>query len=126
MAKTISLEKLALLYKCLLMTTSNQAGEAANAIWKANKILSEHNITWSDLLQKQVGLADSEPLPAGGDVQTATDAKIQRALDALRGIDMGNFSNFIESLDAQWTNRKYLSPAQRKPLFEAYDKYMRR
>jgi len=123
MAKTMSLEKLALLEKCLMMTTSDQAGEAANAIWKANKILSDHRITWRELLSKQLGLSNDEPVGVPTDPVAATNAKIQRALDTLRGVNLGNFSQFIESIDAKWSQDKYLSPAQRKPLFEAYDNY---
>lgn len=120
--KPLTITTLNLIEKALGMTGSANDHEAAAAIRKVNTILKDHDITWAQLLRKQVQTAYtmSEPEAAGASVQEATDRAVQTALDSLRGRDLGKVTDFIASLDKQWAEKKYLSPAQRKPLFEIH------
>lgn len=127
MTKVIPLAQLALLEKCLGMLGSDQDGEVLNAARKSAKILKDHGFTWAELLRKQVSV-DFEPAPASGDdraqMVAATNAKVQTALDTLRGVDI-RAKDFIASLDEQWSRKNYLSINQRSALFNTYDRYKR-
>ena len=127
--KSLTITQLNLIEKLLGKSTSDNDHEAAAAIRAAHKILKDAGLTWGQLLRKQVGTVsqytDDGPAGAADDVVAATNAKVQKALDTLRGVDLGKFNDFIASLDKQWSEKKYLSPAQRKPLFEAYEKHKR-
>lgn len=124
--KTIPLSDLSLLEKWLTRLGSDQDGEAANAGRQATAILTKHGFTWSELLRKQVQV-DIEPAaePSREAIIAVTNAKVQRALDTLRGVDLGNFSHYITSLDAKWAKDNYLTQPQREALFKAYDRYLK-
>ncbi len=119
MAKTIPLTELTKIKKMMAMTTSSHDGEALNALKLVNGILKKHGITWDELLTKMVS-ADVEVAEVEEDPDVDNMAKnINMAFDELRGVDLGDFRNYINSIEKYWLEHKYLSPAQRKPLFNA-------
>lgn len=123
----MKIDQLKLLEKLLGMTTSVNDNEALVAMRKANQLLKDNRITWSEILRKQVTVAvntytDNGPAAAPTDIVAATNAKVQNALDFLRGRDVGKMNDFVSSLDKQWAEKGYLSPAQRKPLFDLYER----
>jgi len=125
MSKTMTIQELSKFEKLLAMTNSSNDAEALVAIRKANKMLADARITWKELLSKQVA-QEGDGMEAGSaapDVNKATDNHIQHCLDTLRGVDLGDFSNFIKDLDKTWNDCKYLTPGQRKPLFDAYKRF---
>lgn len=130
--KSISLGDLALLKKVLAMTTSENDGEALTAIRKANAILKKGNLSWADVLERTVSAGPSVVVNAGpiGEPKPAQEAtleeQIQHAFDTLRGVPLGGFRIFIDSLEEQFNEKKYLSQAQRAPLFEAYKNHKAR
>jgi hypothetical protein len=124
----MKIDQLKLLEKLLGMTTSANDNEALVAMRKANQLLKDNRITWGEILRKQVTVAvsqftDDGPAAAPTDIVAATNAKVQDALDFLRGRDLGKSNDFIASLDKQWAEKKYLKPEQRKPLFEMYERH---
>lgn len=124
--KTIPLSQIPLLEKMLGMTTSSVDAEALVAIRKVNRMLKEHDITWKDLLSRQISAVDSfEPAPATS-VEEATNKRVQAALDELRGVNLGKVQEFFDSLDEQWSRQRYLSPDQRRGLFKVYEVHKRR
>jgi len=125
MSKTMTIQELNKFEKLLAMTNSSNDAEALVAIRKANRMLAEARITWKELLSKQV-TQEGDGMEAGSaapDINTATDNHIQLCLDTLRGVNLGDFSNFIIDLDRVWKQNKYLTPGQRKPLFDAYKRF---
>lgn len=120
MAKGIPLNQLALLRKLLAMTTSANDAEALVAVRKANAIMKTHAFTWDDLFARTVTVDAAEPEPEAPSEAALRD-KINESFDYLRGRDLGNFTDFIESIEKQWLGKKYLTPGQRKPLFDAVE-----
>lgn len=135
MSKTITLAELDLLKRIMEMTFSTQDGEALAAVRKANKILQKYSLTWAEILTRTVTVAavpayEQTYRPSGMTPPSDTEVEeeknsakledqIRWAFDQLRGNVGESFRPFIASLEAQFERTKYLSPAQRKPLFEA-------
>lgn len=130
--KTIPLTDLSTLGKCLAMSTSTNDAEVVVAMRKANAILAKHSFTWEELLRKQVqtgvsGGSDYSVAAAPSDDNwDATKAHIQKCLDALRGVNLGPFGEFVSKMDNVFARTGYLTAAQRKPIFDAYRRHMER
>lgn len=125
-AKTISLTDLALLKKVLGMTTSEHDGEVLSAIRKANSILKKGGLSWADVLERTVSAGQGVVVNTGpigepkAAQETTLEEQIQHAFDTLRGVPLGGFRNFIDSIEEDFKKKKYLTPEQRNPLFKAY------
>lgn len=136
MAKTISLADLGLLKKMLGLTASANDHEALTAIRKANSVLSKNKLTWDEVLSKTVVasyVADTVRQPTSHRVHDVEEddevdlsTEIKSAFATLRGKVKGDFANFITSLEEQFEEKGYLSPKQRRPLFEAANKVLGR
>lgn len=123
MKKVVSIAQLTLLEKCLGLLGSDQDGEVLSAARRVAKIMRDNDLTWAEVLRKQVSIAlptnDGGPVEAAqSDVVAATNRAVQEALDKLRGKRLGNVEDFINSLDEQWARDKYLSQNQRAALFK--------
>jgi len=131
-AKSIPLGELGTLKKVMGMTTSEHDGEALAALRRANAIMKKHSVSWADFFERTVGASaqhprDIWPRPQGGmrsdELRPSTESDlvtmIQNAFDELRGVDLGTFREFVDSLEKQFGESTYLSPDQRKPLFAA-------
>jgi hypothetical protein len=127
-AKEIPLGELSLLKKAMAMTTADNDNEALAALRKANAILKKYELSWVDVLTRAVntggstyGRSFADPATAGDieedDVQLPIDQQIVRAFNELRGKPLGN-RQFIDSLEDQFAKRKWLTEAQRIPLFK--------
>ena len=132
--KVIPLQKLALLHKTLGMTTSANDAEALSALRFANKLMKEHAVSWDDLFSRLVGVEEIRHSASGlgpeddieADEEIDLKTMISKAFDELRGNVNGGFGEFIASLEKQWQEKGYLSPAQRKPLLDAVSKQRER
>lgn len=147
--KQIPLAELNQIKKIMGMTTSIHDGEALNAIRKVNSMMAKHKITWADFFERTISTEShpaytsygrgpnnngtkrheySDPSEDEMDVGDETDlhSMIKAAFDELRGVDLGNFRSFIDSLENQYLAKKYLTPSQRKPLFETVKRHRER
>lgn len=123
----MTLTQLNLLSKLLNLTASSNDAEALAAARKANQLLRDARVTWDQILRKQVAVSrPHDEGPEVSDDEDGTREHVQRCLDTLRGMDLGDFSRFVASLDKQWATRGYLSPDQRRPLFAAYERHVRK
>src|SRR5712664_3493428 len=124
MSKQISLGELEQLKRFMGVTFSVHDPEALTGLRKANQILKRHGLTWAEVLGRAVsaGAANGSLVqPAGTEVSIAD--QIRKAFDELRGtIRSGSFGEFVASLEDQFETTGYLTPEQRRPLFEAVRK----
>lgn len=119
--KAITLTDLARLKKVLGMLGSDQDGEVLAAAKAATKIMKDNGLTWDEFFRKQV----SASAPSGEvEEELEVDLKemIESAFNELRGKVKGDFGQFIGSLEEQFSEKGYLTPAQRAPLFAAVQK----
>lgn len=126
--KQISLSELDLLKRILGMTFSNHDGEALAAMRKANAILTKYNLTWAEVLGRTVNVmstpATDEIVEAGNTIDLRD--QIRNAFNELRGVYMTpSFVGFLNSIEQDFRRNGYLSPAQRKPLFDAVKRHRR-
>lgn len=132
MAKTIPLGDLSLLKKTLGMTASEHDGEALAALRKSLAIMRRHGVTWTDIFDRLVGTTQQvAPAQRGADelrpsTETDLTTMIQNAFDELRGTDLGDFRGFVDSIERTFASTNYLSPEQRKPLFDAVVRHRKR
>ncbi len=123
MSKTIPLGELALLKKVMGLTASDADGEALAAIRRANAIMKKHSVSWADFFERTVGVAGATISNLTDELRPSSETDlttmIQNAFDELRGVDLGPFREFMDSIEKQFDKDKYLSPDQRKPLVNA-------
>lgn len=124
MDKQIPLGELAQLKKLMAMTTSTNDNEALAFMRKANAILLKYGLTWTGVLSRTVSAIDTGPEPSQ-DERTLHE-EIQMAFDEIRGNTHGDFASFVESIEKQFKDKGYLSPAQRKPLYDAVRRHRER
>lgn len=97
------------LIKLLMLTQSDQDGEALSAIRKANDLLKKSNKNWEEFLSPQ----KEEPTY----YLSKTDKMFEVCLENIQG----KAREFILSLQNQWTRRGSLSRKQRAALQKFYD-----
>lgn len=121
----------ALLKKMMNQTTSDNDNEALVALRAANRILAKtEGLTWDRVLSKVVQVeVPVEQAPAGSMDPShgrmpkgAGDPEIERMLEYMMENSSGEFRNFIESLNEQWEDRKFLTPKQKTALMNSYDR----
>ena len=126
---SISLTELAQLKKLMSMTTSTNDNEALAFLRKANAILAKYNLTWTEILSRTVTVGASlAPIP-GHDVsngEVSIERQIEAAFDEIRGNVSPGFAEYVESVEKQFLRDRYLSPAQRQPLFAAVMRFRER
>lgn len=131
-SKPLPITQFAKLEKMMGLTFSDNDPEALVALRMANKILTAHKLTWSDVFKRLVTVdvesAPDEPTVKaeghGGSGQPSAKSQgsdIAEAFEIVRrDLKKGtSFADFIDSLEVQWDEKGYLSPAQRKALFDA-------
>ncbi len=126
--KQMPLSDLTQLKKFMAITMSPHDGERLAALGKANELLGKHKLTWDDVLSRTVQVAQVGYAPVGEeeDEDVPIEQQIQRAFDEMRGVDVGSFRNFLDSIEEDFRDKKYLSKEQRKPLFEAVKRHRER
>lgn len=135
--KTISLADLALLKKVLGMLGSDADGEVVAAGRRATKIMRDNKLSWDDLFGRLVNASGSahslgvasafgedEVFEETEEVPMST--KIKRAFDTLRGVELGGFRSFVDSIEKTWLETNFLTPGQRAPLFDAVKRHNQR
>jgi hypothetical protein len=113
-ANSISLKDLALLKKLLGLTQSTNDAEALAAMRKANELLKKGNLNWEMVLQRTVVVQVGSDMgdPVVGSTEVSLNDKIQHAFDYLRGVNLGDFRAFVDSLETYFKENKYLTPNQ--------------
>lgn len=110
------------LAKCLELATSDNDHEALAALRKANAIRKRLGFGWADLLAR-----GSIQTPDTGPGERQSDGSID--IDAAFALIMANpdlndwESNFIHGSYEQWRRHRGLSPAQKKILFQLYERH---
>lgn len=106
------------LQKLMAMTASDNDGEALNALRAANAILKKYDITWERVFKRLVTV-EIEEAPSEPPSSAARDIALEAALDKALKSSSGGFRDFLLSLQAQWHEKGWLSPAQREAVFKA-------
>lgn len=120
------------LIKFMMLTTSDQDGEALNALRRANKMLKEAKINWEELLTQSEPKGFSHDDWFGGFSQTNRgerkdsfgytrnewDGIVRRCYQEVQG----RAREFIESIHDQWVSRGSLSPKQKAAILKFYDR----
>ena len=113
------------LIKLLGMTTSQNDGEALNAIRMVNAMLKVNKLDWDSAIagSKPQPIHKPPPRPQGrGTTDTApkykppssryTDPEIPRMLQSLMRDSQGDFRDFVQSLNEFWENKGFLTEGQ--------------
>lgn len=120
MTKPLPLTEYNKLVKMMGLTTSENDHEALAALRQANKVLEKGKLTWADVFNRLVSVDMEEAEPQPDTSAKGQSGDIERAFEIVkRGLRPGSFNDFISSLEEQWREKGYLSPAQREALFKA-------
>lgn len=120
--------------KLMERTTSDSDAESLNALRAANRLLTKEGLSWTRVLDRSVRVVAEyeEHQPENpksrrteNGTTKANDEEIERAFEILSDIK-GGFSDFIESLYEQWTERRWLSRKQRDALLSAVERNERK
>lgn len=123
--KQITLTELDFIKKTMGLTFSIHDGEALGALRKVNSVLQKHGLTWAEVLGRTVQSNGMGQPAASGEEMSVTE-QTRRAFDELRGTLNGGFADFVTSLENQFERTGYLSPEQRRPLFNAVRQHRER
>lgn len=117
--------------KLMERTTSDSDAEALTALRAANRLLAAEGLSWTRVLDRSIRVVAEYEEHAStssaankhenGDID-AGNKEIDRAFEILSDIK-GGFSDFIESLHEQWSERRWLSRAQRNALLKAAEQH---
>lgn len=121
----MSIKDFGLLKKLMARTTSGTDNERLEAIDHANKLLAKSELTWEKVFARTVTVVDEveaspETIP-GRTVDPEKD-QIDDAFDTIRGRTSGSFTTMVESIERQWKEEGWLSPKQKKTIFDARDR----
>ncbi len=109
---------LQLLAKLLSLASSPNDAEAAVAARKANAMVSAAGTTWEALLRAPVGVPRGDDAPDIATPEIDVKQQVRRAFIEL-GMEIVSGDQELRALWAIYHDHGYLSPAQRRPLFEA-------
>ena len=126
------------LIKLMMMTTTQNDGEALTAIRKANVMLKVNNVSWSSLLDVPTSAPrrpappppkrkPSGPMgrgtsgPAASNRQTFDDPSIPRMIQSLLRDTKGSFRDFVERMDDAWNEYGHLTGPQYDAILNAYE-----
>lgn len=105
------------LVKLLNLTTSDNDGEALNAIRAANNLINKNGISWSVILMQ-----DKPPAPRGMD---SDGPSIQQMIDQIRAQVTSDFDDtFLNSIEKQYQRRGKLTDNQIRGLQNIYDNWV--
>lgn len=133
---TISIKEFRQLQKFMALTFSDTDAEALTALRMANKVLKTNNLTWDMVFARVIKIegpqiedaANYESKPkTHEDAPSGIEAEINEALtDCLDDAKAGTWRDFLLSLEAQWSEKHYLSVAQKTALFAGHQRLKQR
>lgn len=108
--------------KLMMLTTSEFDGEALSALRKAQGMLLTSGLNWETFIVGLPLYAEREkPKPQGGRDWTEVEEMLGACLDGVTG----GGRDFIESLDAQFSTKGWLSDKQVYALRKFYNSLRR-
>ena len=127
------------LTKLLAMTTSDNDGEALNAMRKANAYIASWEMTWEDVLARpqatviNIGLQRAPPAtnPYRGEDQDWDPPHLRdkvvidtmfRAIYAQPRTDNEEFWTFLDSVHQYWKDKQRLTPKQFQAIRNCYQR----
>lgn len=110
------------LIKLMAMTTSDRDGEALNAVRLANRMLAHEHLTWEDVFKR---FAEKAPKPAPKPRVKTASVGIEEMLVLCKAKVRGDPREFIESLDAFFSDNGYLTRKQEGALKKFYENAVR-
>lgn len=125
------------LAKLLALTTSDNDGEALNAVRLANKLVKNANETWDSVLAQQavvsVRVFDMTPAktaapPWDDDTRLTNAAVINQMFEKVYSVprDGSDFWNWLDDIRRKWDANGRLTAGQYDGLRRSYARVMRR
>ena len=130
----MKLKDFTLLKKFMSLATSDNDHEALQALRRANAILLQYQRTWVQVLDRVVSVEgafeeDPEATTSAGSENQRSSTKSSDADDVnfmfqtvLDDLKPGDFRSFILSLQAQYQEKRWLSPPQREALVKSFNR----
>ena len=112
-------DKFELFIKLMMLSTSDQDGEALAALRKANAVLAEANMNWEELIRAK---AKAEIRPDERPATGVAEPFIEEMLEELLRDVKGSFRDFIVSISEWYDKHGSLTPKQYAAIKKAWDK----